>query len=46
LLPVPKTGLFGDSLSHPDSDYQKKEKELATIKKDLPADHLTATYWG
>jgi hypothetical protein len=46
LFPVPKTEMFGDSLEPSDSYYQKKEKEVVIIKKDLPADHLTATYWG
>jgi hypothetical protein len=46
LLPVPKTELLGNSLRPPDREYQKKEKEAIIIKKDLPADHLTATYWG
>ncbi len=45
LLPIPKTGLLHESLSDRDRDYEK-EKAVIVIKKDLPADHLTATYWG
>ncbi len=45
LSPVPKTELFADFLEPSDNDYQKKEQEVV-IKKYLPADHLTATYWG
>ena len=33
-----------DLAKPPSSDYQ--EKELPTIKKSLPPDHMTATYWG
>ena len=25
---------------------QEQEKEVAPINKNLPPDHLTATYWG
>jgi hypothetical protein len=46
LFPAPNTGLFGYSLRPLNSDHQKKEKDATIIKKDLPADHLTATYWG
>ena len=46
LLPVPKTELSGDSLRPPNRDYQEKENEALITKKGLPADHLTATYWG
>ena len=41
-----KPGLFADSLRPLNSDYQKKEKDATIVEKDLPADHLTATYWG
>jgi hypothetical protein len=30
----------------PASDYREREKEFLTIKKSLPPDHMTATYWG
>ena len=46
LLPVPETELLGNSLRAPNSDYEKKGKEAIIIKKELPAEHLTATYWG
>ena len=46
LLPVPETELLGNSLRAPNNDYEKKEKEPIIIKKELPAEHLTATYWG
>ncbi len=46
LLPVQKTELFGDSRRAPSIDYEKKEEEAIIVKKDLPADHLIATYWG
>jgi hypothetical protein len=35
-----------DLLRLPESDYQKKEKEMLTINKGITDDHLTATYWG
>lgn len=28
------------------NDYREKDKELITALKDLPPEHLTATYWG
>jgi hypothetical protein len=43
---IPETKPVRDSLRLPESDYRKKEKELLTINKGIPADHLTATYWG
>jgi hypothetical protein len=46
LLPLPKTGPLRDSLSQPETDHQKIKKAAVIIKKDLPADHLTAIYWG
>ncbi len=45
-LPVPKTARSADSLVASNSDYVKEEKAAIIMKKDLPADHLTATYWG
>lgn len=41
-----RTGLSWDSLSPLNSDYQEKGKDETIIKKNLPAHHLTATYWG
>jgi hypothetical protein len=35
-----------DLAKPPSSDYREKEKEFLTIKKSLPPDHMTATYWG
>ena len=35
-----------DLAKPPSSNYWEKEKELLTIKKSLPPDHMTATYWG
>ena len=41
-----KPDLIVDSVRSLNSDYQKKGKDATIIEKDLPADHLTATYWG
>ena len=46
LLPAFKAGLFVNSLRPLNSVYQEKEKDSTIIEKELPADHLTATYWG
>jgi hypothetical protein len=46
LFPAFKVDLFVNPLRPLNSDYQKKEKDAAIIRKELPADHLTATYWG
>jgi hypothetical protein len=46
LFPAFKADLFVNHLRPLNSDYQKKEKDATIIEKDLPADHLTATYWG
>jgi len=46
LFPASQNGLFGDSERPLNSDYQKKEKDTTKMEKDIPADHLTATYWG
>jgi len=43
---IPDTGPVRDLLELPERDYQKKEKEILTINKVIPDDHLTATYWG
>ena len=45
-LSIPDAGPVRDLLKLPESDYQMKEKEMLTIIKGLPDDHLTATYWG
>jgi len=46
LLSAFKPGQFADFLRPLNNDYQKKEEDATMIEKDLPADHLTATYWG
>ncbi|HVO64937.1 MAG TPA: hypothetical protein VMT12_00510 [Syntrophales bacterium] len=46
LFSASKTGLFWNSLRPLSSDYQEKGKDETIIEKNLPADHLTATYWG
>jgi len=46
LFSASKTGLFLDSLRPLNSDYQEEEKDETIIEKNLPADHLTASYWG
>jgi len=43
---IPDAGAVRDLLRLTESDYQKKGKEMLTIIKGLPDDHLTATYWG
>ena len=45
-LSIPDAGPVRDLLKLPESDYQKKEKEMLPTIKGLLDDHLTATYWG
>jgi hypothetical protein len=43
---ISEAGPVRELLRLPESDYQEKEREMLTIDKGIPDDHMTATYWG
>jgi len=43
---IPKTEPVVNLFRIHESDYQNKGEEMLTINKNIPDDHLTATYWG
>ena len=39
-------GLYGRTIESANSDDQNRERDVTMVETDLPAEHLTATYWG
>jgi hypothetical protein len=46
LVPVQEHDQNGFSWKSPKDEYHEKENKLPLMRKDLPPDNLTATYWG